>query len=288
MERIFGEQPGWIEGSHFQDRKSLAEVGIHPPRVAGISYSESEGADSVVLSGGYADDEDQGDIIIYTGMGGRDPATTKQVRDQDFDRGNKALGINKNEGLPVRVTRGSDHKSPHSPVTGYTYAGLYRVDDYWHDRGVHGFLVWRFRLVKIHPLPATAESPQTTTATEPSKTVRQSATVLRIVRDTEVARGVKRKHQHLCQVCGSRIDTPAGPYAEAAHIRPLGRPHNGPDIAENILCLCPNHHVMFDSGTFGVADDLTLLRLVGTLRTSPGHTIGLAYLQYHREHYGLV
>ena len=37
---------------------------------------------------------------------------------------------------------------------------------------------------------------------------------------------------------------------EAAHIRPLGAPHNGPDTLDNTLCLCPNHHVPFDhSGT---------------------------------------
>jgi hypothetical protein len=37
---------------------------------------------------------------------------------------------------------------------------------------------------------------------------------------------------------------------EAAHIRPLGAPHNGPDTWDNTLCLCPNHHVPFDhSGT---------------------------------------
>lgn len=29
---------------------------------------------------------------------------------------------------------------------------------------------------------------------------------------------------------------PAGFYAEAAHIRPLGRPHNGPDTKDNLIC----------------------------------------------------
>ncbi len=39
--------------------------------MAGISGSESEGADSIVLSGGYEDDEDLGDEIVYAGHGGR-------------------------------------------------------------------------------------------------------------------------------------------------------------------------------------------------------------------------
>jgi hypothetical protein len=33
------------------------------------------GAESIVVSGGYEDDEDHGDTIIYTGHGGNDPQT---------------------------------------------------------------------------------------------------------------------------------------------------------------------------------------------------------------------
>jgi len=36
------------------------------------------------------------------------------------------------------------------------------------------------------------------------------------------------------------------------HIRPLGRPHDGPDEPENILVLCPNHHTDFDYGRLTV------------------------------------
>ena len=37
------------------------------------------------------------------------------------------------------------------------------------------------------------------------------------------------------QMCGIRLEGFAGPYAEAAHVRPLGSPHNGPDTLNNIL-----------------------------------------------------
>src|SRR5215207_9194293 len=47
---------------------------------AGIFGSSTQGADSIVLSGGYKDDEDHGDIIVYSGYGGRDPATEGCVR----------------------------------------------------------------------------------------------------------------------------------------------------------------------------------------------------------------
>lgn len=287
MPRFFGERPTWVPGTNFADRAALAGVGIHPPTQAGISYSEREGADSIVLSGGYPDDEDHGDLIIYTGMGSRDPGTGQQIADQEFDRGNKALGVSKNEGLPVRVSRGSTHSSPFSPTSGYTYAGIYYVEDYWHETGQDGFKVWRFRLIKEQPTLVTTPTPSTTSVASVSATQRRVSTTIRVVRDTAIAKAVKKQHKHICQVCGVKIETPAGPYAEGAHIQPLGRPHNGPDVAENILCLCPNHHVMFDSGSFGIANDLSLIGLPGAIRTAAGHSVGLPYLEYHREHYGL-
>lgn len=88
-----------------------------------------------------------------------------------------------------------------------------------------------------------------------------------------------------CQVCHSQINTNTGPYAEAAHIQPLGTPHNGPDTLENILCLCPNHHVMFDFGGFSIANDLTLIGIDGVLYRNTKHFIESRYLQYHRDHF---
>ncbi len=85
--------------------------------------------------GGYEDDEDHGDVIVYTGYGGRDSATGKQVSDQPFSMWNRALAYSSLNGFPVRVIRGAGHDSPYSPSTGYSYDGLYSVDDYWHETG---------------------------------------------------------------------------------------------------------------------------------------------------------
>ena len=79
-----------------------------------------------------------------------------------------------------------------------------------------------------------------------------------------------------------------GLYAEAAHIRPLGKPHNGPDTTDNILCLCPNHHWLFDYGAFGISDDFKLIGIKGELRTSTKHAIDNKQLSYHRNHFGLA
>ncbi|MFD8615387.1 HNH endonuclease, partial [Streptomyces sp. NPDC059631] len=75
-------------------------------------------------------------------------------------------------------------------------------------------------------------------------------------------------------------------YSEGAHIRALGSPHNGPDTTSNVLCLCPNCHVMLDAGAIVIEDDLTVIRggqPAGTLRTASRHTIDLECVRHHRE-----
>ena len=49
---------------------------------------------------------------------------------------------------------------------------------------------------------------------------------------------VSELYDYRCQMCGTRLEGLAGPYAEAAHIRSLGKPHHGPDTLDNLLCLC--------------------------------------------------
>ncbi|WP_220348040.1 HNH endonuclease [Thalassotalea euphylliae] len=114
---------------------------------------------------------------------------------------------------------------------------------------------------------------------------RKPSIVNRIVRNYQKAQNVKSWYGHQCQVCGIAIETSAGLYAEAAHIKPLGEPHNGPDIESNLLCLCPNHHVMFDNGGFAINDNLELIGIEGKLRVAKKHRIDFEFIKYHREHY---
>jgi len=100
-------------------------VGLHRPTVGGIGGRAAEGADSIVLNGGYKDDVDLGDRIIYTGMGGQD-TRHNQVADQSWATpANAAMRRNAQTGLPVRVIRGWRAKTRYSPLTGYRYDGLY-------------------------------------------------------------------------------------------------------------------------------------------------------------------
>lgn len=280
--RIFGDIPGYPEGSTFVSREELSRAGVHKPIQAGTSGSQYEGADSIVLSGGYEDDADDGDVIVYTGHGGRDSVTGKQVSDQALTRGNLALAVNRKNGLPVRVIRGSRHASPVSPPSGYRYDGLFHVDDHWKERGRSGFLIWRFRLVRLDA-PGSGEPPRHKDH-EPARHIQ--TTVTRVVRDTQTTRRLKKLYDYHCQICGEQLVGNAGPYAEAAHIRPLGTLHHDPDVLENMLCLCPNHHVLFDYGGIAIADDLNVIGTEGKLALHDAHKINPMHLRYHREHYG--
>lgn len=291
----FGAVPGIDLGHPFADRRALAAARVHRPNQAGICGTAEQGAESIVVSGGYEDDEDYGDVIVYTGQGGRDPDTGRQVRDQELTRGNAALVTSLATGAPVRVVRGAGGEPEYSPPTGLRYDGLFRVEDYWSERGRSGYLVWRYRLTQ---LPQTAAAPQPTMPAPRQPGGRQAPSrsrvnTQRIVRSTAVADFVKRSHDYTCQVCDIRLATPTGAYAEAAHIKPLGRPHVGPDITANVLCLCPNHHVLFDLGMLTIGDDLAITSHTGgphrdRLREIATHQIGREYLAYHRTHHSTL
>jgi putative restriction endonuclease len=107
-----------------------------------------------------------------------------------------------------------------------------------------------------------------------------------VVRDTAVSNWVKTLYWHACQVCDEVLDLPVGNYAEGAHSRALGTPHDGPDTVDNMLCLCPTHHVLFDKGAIYISDAFTVHDHRGTklgpLSRKAVHPIDLAHVQYHR------
>lgn len=277
--RQFGEIEGCVVGTEFSSRAELSASGIHRPTQAGISGSAAEGADSIVVSGGYEDDEDYGDYLIYGGQAGFDPNTKQQNEDAELSRGNLALVVSYNKGLPVRVTRGLGSKQ-HT----YRYDGLYLVERWWVDRGRSGYRIYRFALRKIDDKPISTPSGELPLPVSGPEPGRIESYTTHIVRDTLAAEAVKEMHRHVCQACSTRIERPGGAYAQAAYIRPLGRPHNGPDTADNILCLCPNCYVLFDGWAFAIEDDGNLIgALSGSLNELETHTVNREYLAYHRR-----
>ena len=79
-----------------------------------------------------------------------------------------------------------------------------------------------------------------------------------------------------------------GAIAVGAHIRALGRPHDGPDDITNIICLCPNHHAQFDAFSFYIdAETLEIKGLAGfegkTLNLSRKNKNNSEFPEYHKH-----
>lgn len=288
-DRLFGEIANVSVGRCFSTRLELAQTGIHRPLQAGISGSEKEGADSIVLSGGYEDDLDFGNVIIYTGHGGRDENSKTQTQDQTLSRQNKALAISYEYNYPIRVIRGANKHSKFAPAQGYRYDGLYKIDDYWHEKGKSGFLVWKFRLVKLDNDAQPIENKQSIVEEQAAPyqaTNRKEQTIYKIVRNTTVRNELKQLYDYKCQICNIQIKSPIGFYIEAAHIKALGIPHNGVDAIENMICLCPNHHKMFDLGVIAIDDNFNIIGdYAGKLTVHQKHRIDKEFIKYHREHH---
>lgn len=172
-----GPIPGVDVGTTWMFRIQVSEAGVHRPPVAGIHGREKDFAYSIVLSGGYEEDYDNGDEFLYSGSGGRDLSGNKrtnheQSKDQTLTRMNLALAKNCNAsvndkigaaatksnwmlGKPVRVVR--NYKlgkfSKYAPKEGNRYDGIYKVVKYYPDTS-NGFIMWKYVLRRDDPTPA--------------------------------------------------------------------------------------------------------------------------------------
>lgn len=282
---IYGEVPDYPAPWEFASRRAAFDAGVHRQTQAGISGGAS-GVDAICLSDGYADDTFNDDLITYTGFGGQDANTRRHISDQRLARGNLGLVRNYELERPVRVLVRKSLLTGSRQDVSYVYVGLYVVA-HW-DWGLRdGFKILIFQLRSLTgqtldtlvqpelPLAGGSESPQ-----------RRASTSTSIVRNYRIAEEIKALYRDTCQVCGTQIHTAAGTYAEAAHIRPLGIPHDGPDTPSNLLCLCPNCHKKFDGHALTIEDDGSVYDLgkrAGVLHQHPRHRIEKQHLAYHRE-----
>ncbi|KAL7289695.1 hypothetical protein TKK_0016418 [Trichogramma kaykai] len=157
-------------GTFWPSRLEVSNAGVHKPVQWGISGDPKNGAVSVVLSGGYEEDEDMGHVIFYTGSGGRTRGV--QSDHQTLTGCNEGLAknckvnINRCDGIgvltsnwndcePVRVVRQVEYMIPEEKnankcrkISLYRYDGLYRICGYWPILGRCGFVLWRFLLAQ--------------------------------------------------------------------------------------------------------------------------------------------
>ena len=131
-------------GDTFRNRIELALSGVHRPRRAGVCGTQQLGAESIVLAGQYEDDDFTEEEIRYSGNGGRDPKTGRQIADQVATTGILALQKSVETGLPVRVLRKVPAEDDGLDV--YRYEGLYRIVGSSFGPGRSGFQVYVFRL----------------------------------------------------------------------------------------------------------------------------------------------
>ncbi|CAA7037959.1 unnamed protein product [Microthlaspi erraticum] len=153
---------GVLVGEFWADRLDCRQWGAHFLHVAGIAGQADYGAQSVTLSGGYADDEDHGEWFLYTGSGGRDLSGNKRTNkvqsyDQTFTKSNEALRHSCKMGYPVRVVRSHKEKrSAYAPgEKGVRYDGVYRIEKCWRKVGIQGkYKVCRYLFVRCDNEPA--------------------------------------------------------------------------------------------------------------------------------------
>ena len=273
---------GVAVGAEFPSRAALREAGVHAPLVGGISGGQ-DGADSIVVSGGYEDDLDRGDEIIYTGQGGNDHQHRQAGRRSGMDSRQcrpRAQAVSRDSRSEWFGVNTAEAFSPRR--RGYRYdGGLLRPGSLAGDRE------------KWFPdLPLQAGSGRTPNPRPWGPWERGKATLA----CASPAVNYPADHQKtLPWQPGSRNYTTTPARYVAFALRPqevhtqrvltsaaLGSPHNGPDAEGNLLCLCPNHHVLFDNGALLIKDDLTFEGHPGALQTVPGHHVGKDQLAYHR------
>ncbi|KAJ4767185.1 hypothetical protein LUZ62_077560 [Rhynchospora pubera] len=144
-----GSVPGVQVGDIFFFRMEMCVIGLHAQTMGGIDYMKigdevDPVAICIVSAGGYENDEDDPDILVYTGQGGKS--------DQKLEKGNLALERSLHRKNPVRVVRGlKDPSVPAGKI--YMYDGLYKIQNSWKDTA-KGFSVFKYKLVREPGQPA--------------------------------------------------------------------------------------------------------------------------------------
>jgi predicted restriction endonuclease len=113
---------------------------------------------------------------------------------------------------------------------------------------------------------------------------RRTREIRQQVRDRKLAGELKAAYQNKCLFCRELLAVSAGPeqhYSEAAHIKPLGAPHNGPDTLANLLVLCPNHHLQFDRGILRLQLRGGEYLIVSKLPAHPLHNRAVTFVAHH-------
>ncbi|XVF68126.1 hypothetical protein PTKIN_Ptkin10aG0178200 [Pterospermum kingtungense] len=148
-----GTVSGIKAGDEFRWRGELSIVGLHHEFQRGIAWVRSISgkviATSIVDSGRYENVVwITSDKLVYSGEGENlnlGGAGFKKAKDQKLAGGNLALKNSMDEKKPVRVIqRVNINENEYK----FVYQGLYRVTEYWTEKGEFGASVYKFSLRK--------------------------------------------------------------------------------------------------------------------------------------------
>uniref|UniRef100_A0ACD5VW07 Uncharacterized protein n=1 Tax=Avena sativa TaxID=4498 RepID=A0ACD5VW07_AVESA len=154
MGRRIGVVPGIEIGDIFYFRMELCVIGLHAPSMAGIDYMTAKFADGdddsvaicIVAAGGYENEDDATDTLVYSGSGGNNK-NNEDMHDQKLERGNLALERSLSRKNVIRVVRG--YKDP-GCLAGkvYIYDGLYKIQESWKERTKAGINCFKYKLLR--------------------------------------------------------------------------------------------------------------------------------------------
>ncbi|MDH5019019.1 HNH endonuclease [Halobacterium rubrum] len=238
------------------------------------------------------EDSADGETFTFVGENPQGPDVDRPGEEnQRMQRGNKELRDAINTPLPIFLFHENSEQG------NWTFEGQVEVISYSYTPS-EGRYVYEFELEFAEAnnegktgTELNHSNSEVETTPDINQPKRAETSVSRIIRNTELARRLKEKYDHRCQVCGDqRRGTLDGLYSECHHIRPLGRPHNGPDEASNLLVLCPNHHADFDYGNISVDPDSLEIEHDyedetdgGELTLRDDHELSKAALRYHNQ-----
>jgi putative restriction endonuclease len=79
-------------------------------------------------------------------------------------------------------------------------------------------------------------------------------------RDATFATNIKKAYSYSCAITGIKLANIDKHYeVEAAHIKPIGNNHKGPDPIRNGLALSRTFHWMFDKGLITISDKYRII-----------------------------
>lgn len=149
MVKRIGHVPGVEVGDIFYFRIEMCLVGLHSQSIAGIDYmtmrfgnEDDPVALSIVSAGVYENEDDNADVLIYSGQG-----KSSSKDDQKLERGNLALERSLHRANEIRVIRSvKDFSCLNGKI--YVYDGLYKINESWVEKGKSGFNVFKYKLLR--------------------------------------------------------------------------------------------------------------------------------------------